>query len=500
MRPTNTAQHLNWPVGFAKILAILMAISGVGYLSAVAPAASLAAVSATGVLALLGLGRRLHVLAFAALLGLLTGYAFLGKGFAYLGLPPLYVGEVILALLVLSFLVVPRSGIAGSHALLLAFMSWGLLCTIPYLTTYGLMALRDAVVWGYALFGLLVSLTLTAGHVRAVVRWFSHLLPWLLCWIPFSTMLYLFFGEALPRVPSTNVPIVVIKGGDIGVHSAALAVFVAGGLWAAASPHSRLPESVVWALWLGSFLIVASQNRGGFVAAFASVVVAFLLRPSPRWVRLTVYAIVFALALLVINPTIDVGRVRPISPRQVVANVTSIPTSEEEDPLQGTKEWRLEWWKKIVSYTFHGPYFLTGKGFGVNLANDDGFQVAADESLRSPHNGHMTILARMGVPGFLLWIGLQGAVGWGLVRGAMHARRRGFHLWSAVLVWLFAYWLAMLVNMSFDVYLEGPQGGIWFWTIVGLSIAAIRLEREATSDLDLSPQPQPVRHAHPAHP
>jgi hypothetical protein len=38
-----------------------------------------------------------------------------------------------------------------------------------------------------------------------------------------------------------------------------------------------------------------------------------------------------------------------------------------------------------------------------------------------------------------------------------------------------AYWLASFINMSFDVYIEGPQGGIWFWSIVGFGIAAMRV-------------------------
>ena len=39
---------------------------------------------------------------------------------------------------------------------------------------------------------------------------------------------------------------------------------------------------------------------------------------------------------------------------------------------------------------------------------------------------------------------------------------------------LFAYWLAALINMSFDVYLEGPQGGIPFWSVIGLGMVAMR--------------------------
>jgi hypothetical protein len=48
---------------------------------------------------------------------------------------------------------------------------------------------------------------------------------------------------------------------------------------------------------------------------------------------------------------------------------------------------------------------------------------------------------------------------------------------------LFAYWVAMLVDTSFDPYLEGPQGGIWFWVIFGLGLVVMRLtpEGRATS-------------------
>ena len=27
------------------------------------------------------------------------------------------------------------------------------------------------------------------------------------------------------------------------------------------------------------------------------------------------------------------------------------------------------------------------------------------------------------------------------------------------------------MNASFDVYLQGPMGGIWYWSIIGLGIA-----------------------------
>ncbi|MCL5742547.1 MAG: hypothetical protein M1541_01275, partial [Acidobacteria bacterium] len=119
------------------------------------------------------------------------------------------------------------------------------------------------------------------------------------------------------------------------------------------------------------------------------------------------------------------------------------------------------------------PNFWSGKGFGVNLADDDGFQVVADHALRSPHSGHLTVLARAGVPGLALWLLLQGSLCLGLLRSYFRVRREGNREWAAVVAWIVAYWTAFTVNGAFDVYLEGPQGGIWFWVVFGMGIAVL---------------------------
>ncbi|NOZ95647.1 MAG: hypothetical protein GXP47_13060 [Acidobacteria bacterium] len=37
-------------------------------------------------------------------------------------------------------------------------------------------------------------------------------------------------------------------------------------------------------------------------------------------------------------------------------------------------------------------------------------------------------------------------------------------------IWLAAYLTAMLVNASFDVYIENPMGGVWLWALVGAAL------------------------------
>src|SRR5205823_3428657 len=122
-------------------------------------------------------------------------------------------------------------------------------------------------------------------------------------------------------------------------------------------------------------------------------------------------------------------------------------------------------------------YFWTGKGFGVNLATDDGFQVSQDESLRSPHNIHMNVLARMGVPGLFFWGFMHLTWLYGIVDAYLRSRRRGHQNWCGLFLFLFAYYLAFMINGSFDVFIEGPMGGVWFWTIYGTGVGALWVYR-----------------------
>ena len=172
---------------------------------------------------------------------------------------------------------------------------------------------------------------------------------------------------------------------------------------------------------------------------------------------------------------------RPVSVRQYVENVSTIFADGDDE----TREWRLNWWSDIANYTVHGPYFWTGKGFGPNLADTDGYQTSGpDEApLRSPHNAHMTILARGGVPELALWILALGAWLGAMMRQLVEARRLRDGWWASVFAFLVVYWTAILVSSSFAVILEGPVMGIWFWTIHGIGMASLILHRHRVAML-----------------
>jgi hypothetical protein len=406
----------------------------------------------------------------------LLGYALLGRGFAYLGVPPLYVGEISLL-----FGLVALAASSGATAVLrlplvrvlLLFMAWGALCTVPYVGQYGIDALRDAVLWGYGVFAVVVA--------GVLVHRPDRLLGLLLRYRRFVVAVAAFgwlalalkgYAGVLPRVPGSNIPIVQAKSADVLVHASAALAFVVLGMRRA---HP------VWVVLLALPLVMG--NRAGMLAGVVTIALAMLLAPRKGRSGVLVYAACCALiAVALLNPTVTVGQ-KTVSADLVLTKVESIFSEGDVSRYNNTREWRLEWWGAIVDYTVNGPYFWAGKGYGINLSTDDGFKSGAGEDLRSPHNGHMTVLARSGVPGFALWLVLH--LGWlGAMAGHyVRARREQDDEWAAAFAFLLVYWLAIMLIATFEVTLESPMGGIWMWTVFGVGLGAMHIHRWAPESL-----------------
>ena len=424
-----------------------------------------------------------------ALCLLLLGYALLGRGWAYIGIPPLFLGEATLLAGMVVLLAVPglRRVFGNGHALgLIAFMVWGAFCTIPYVPKYGADALRDAVIWGYATFALLVFVFLThdASWLPTLIRYYQRFACLFLIAMPPIWALTQLAPEVIPFVPGTRIPLIHAKAGDVQVHLAGILVLWVAG-WGRASGWWLL-LLVINVLTIGVF------NRGGMLSFLCVLLICLALRPQTRllWRLALIVTLVIALMAATDMRVSVPGKSREVSFSQILANFESIGGSSSRSNLDGTKEWRLLWWGDIVDYTVWGPHFWTGKGFGINLADDDGFQVRGDEGrLRSPHNGHLTVLARSGVPGLALWILVQASWASSILLHYFRARRASKGRWAGLFLLLLGYWVAFMANASFDVFIEGPMGGIWFWTIYGIGLAAmwcVRYRPDVMSEIPAS--------------
>lgn len=420
------------------------------------------------------------------------GYALAGRGFAYLGVPPIFIGEVVMALglgVALWEGSLTRAFSSGTLKVLAGLMAWVAFRTVGYLGTYGIDALRDAMLVGYGLYAVAIVAVLTARPERLLslvlgYRAFVVVIP-VVGWAIY--LLVRQMPDLLPTWPwSLNTHIIEVKPGDLQVHLAAVTAFLVLGF--------RKAKPMLLVMLIFSLAIGMIGNRGGMVGFALAMTALTIMKPkTARFGKMGVTALVLvALALLVDTTGIETSEgSRTISVEQIWENVASIFGHSRSNALNTTTEWRMQWWTGIIDYTINGPYFWEGKGFGINLATADGFRVDEEESLRSPHNVHLTLLARGGVPAFVLWLSLVGAWYLAVMRAWWAARQARQARWMGLLAVCVAYCTAALVNASFDVHLEGPMGGIPFWTFFGVGLAAARIYPHRPDLLDALPEGPP---------
>ena len=416
---------------------------------------------------------------FVSLLAIvLLGYALFGRGFAYVGFPPLFIGEITLGVGLVAFATARRwRTVLANPRLwpLLGLCGWGLCRTLPFVSADPINAIRDGVVWGYAAFAVILAAVIVdqPTALGRLVTLYQRFFRTFLIGIPIAFAVYHYAEKAIPKWPwAPTVGIVQVKEGDVLIHLGGCLAFAVAGLNGATAATAAGAWVSLMAVDAGAMGVI---DRAGMVAFGAVVALCVAFRPRGRAVPqaaitgLTVIVLLWATDAHIPVPG---GKGRDISVDQVFANLTSTVGDSGNDGLDSNKEWRLNWWKEIRRYTFHGQYFWKGKGFGINLADDDGFQVLADHSLRNPHSVHMTMLARGGVPMLALWVAVQLTFAGTMLTEMSRSRRAAQPMWEGLFFFLGTYWLAFLINGSFDVFIEGPMGGIWFWSVYGVGIGA----------------------------
>jgi hypothetical protein len=413
--------------------------------------------------------------------GGLLGYAFLGKGFAYLGFPPIFIGEIAF---LAGLVILLRTGclIAAlttlPSLLLVAVMAWVVLRTLPFVDVYGFDALRDSVVIMYGGFAFIVIALLLedARRINTIVRYYGAFVNIYIPAIPFLFAFNHRFADSIPNMPGTTVRLIWIAPSEVAVHLAGAAVFVLVGFRKA---------TLLWIVLLAAAMaMVSALSRGGMLAFVVPVTFAVLTLGKIRELAaILLTGLVILAAAYTLEPTFTDYREarsseeRSISVRQFIDNVASIGGRAGEQ-TEGTKEWRLDWWNIILKDTLYGPNFWTGRGFGLNLADADGFRAEHGvPPLRHPHNVHMTLLAHAGVPGVALWILFLASWLAMLMNALLTARRRGQAEWAGLFLFIGCYVMSMIINATFDVALEGPMQGTWFWCLIGFGIGSMMVYR-----------------------
>jgi hypothetical protein len=421
----------------------------------------------------------------------LAGYALFDKGFAYvIRIPgtPIFAGEIVMLLVVAMACVatpylhrgLERSTVAK---LLLAFAAWGVVRTVPYFGQYHFDAVRDAALWYYSLLAIAVCALVLADPdlVPRWAGWYRRLIPWILALGPVSLLLGR-VPSRWPIVPGSAISFWDHKQGNIAVQVSIALAF----LWLVPGT-SRRSRALLTGFATVLLLMVATQNRGGFVAALVGLAVLWLLAARRGRGRLVLAMLATVVLLFAVgwgmNIHVKGAQNREVSVGQLVQNVQSLTGqgSDANGNLSSNVEFRDQLWSGVLKKVKTEKKVLTGLGDGTNIAAALGFQGQQVDQLRSPHNSHLDVFARLGLIGAALWVAIWGAWFSIALRARSRLRMRGYALEAGLVGVSIVGVTATLVNAYFDPTIESPQVALWLWTLVGLTMGLAAISRRTTS-------------------
>jgi hypothetical protein len=402
----------------------------------------------------------------------LAGITIIGKGPTYIGVPPVFLGEVVMATGLL--FIAPWCSLgeafqgrnAGLTLLIVAWLILGAVLTAFGVPEWGLDALRDAAIWYYALF-FFIGLGLSCRDRIADRFWRILCVFWIFAMLWGAADLA--SGKTLslsgPIIPWRGVPFLFNARDESGQNLALGAFIVIGTSYLLRKPLLRaflVPSSLV-----ALALLAASEGRAvklGCAGALAVLLVFSFVKPriglASRIRLLMIGAVPAVILALMLIPN--------LASKMQLDRFTGTRDSD------GTAEWRLIWWQRLEHEVLtRDPLFGLGFGESLHVYHPALAKFSDPWMLRAPHNFNMTVFTRMGIVGCAIWAGiLFGSIGvlamrvWrnGVDSGTYSpGRREELLFWLAMIVYTF-------VNSSFGVLMEGPVLGIWFWLAMGFAL------------------------------
>ena len=384
-------------------------------------------------------------------------YVFLNKGVAYTYFAEalLIIGIVILILSRKQFVLFVDKRVK----ILFFLLSINFIYILFGIIRYPIFdVVRDSFIFNYAWF--IFILFLFKEKMDFIWRGLYFIYQWfpIVALINFILQYYVPFFESI--APFGGIPILLYKNGDMGVH-----LFISLILYLLDTEKYTKSWGIFFlVITTLNFLILSSYSRSGmlsFILSLSLFIVfnkeAALKDRTKKILKFIPWVLLIVLPIYVNLKVEENFQGRAVGIEQIVNNFGSILGASTDATSENNVVWRLVWWAKIINYSFTPSNMFIGKGLGINLAISDDI-ITTDDSLRSPHNFHLNIMARYGVIVFIVWIYWLVLVFKPLFKRKLTGKA------LAITCILFAF----ILNASFDVFLEGPMGAFPFWTWVGL--------------------------------
>ena len=361
--------------------------------------------------------------------------------------------------------------VSGGLARVPGFLLWllfvtSIVYTVAAFGTWGILAVRDFAIFGYGcVFALTYIVLDTRAKAAAAMRWFAYspiVLALMLIGDTVTGAHVIFPPEY--RLVGAHVWAQSYGGGDIGgIISFSVIALLA---YAAVTPERRPLHILAAATCF--YAVMTTQTRSAIIGlVLASLYSLFGMRTTQRlsFVALGVAAILGFLFVPVLMP--ESGLAHAIS---MFAEAARSGLALHAD---ANVYFRLLRWDKVFELWRDHPLF--GVGFGQPIVPKA--LISSDESgefnAGLPHNTYLTILARLGLFGFILIMGAW-IVSIVLATKAIHRRTFGADAFAAG-----AALVAMMGFASFVLFLERPMHNAALWIVAAI---ACRLAAPDPSD------------------
>jgi hypothetical protein len=405
---------------------------------------------------------------------LLAGYLTLGRSFAYLGLPPLFIGEIVLG----AFLALkPRVALGSWASSLMQTSPLNALGLGMFVfVAYGFWQVGRGILSGYPTIDALKSFTFNYYTLYMFMGIWIGLrdpdyLPKLVRVIAWLNGIYgVIFLVALRRV---DVYLPGFGAQDVLLFSppAGQVVVILGLLC-----FERDLRAVWFVLVLNIVITLVWQVRSEWAGLAVGILAWGLLTGRLGRVLGMGMAGLAVLGLLALADIRLPGRNGEVSLAETLGRVLAPIDLELAKKLTpnakhhaGTAEWRELWWGGIWRSVHSSPRLEAfGHGYGFplsSLAPVKGYK----ESTRTPHSVFYYAL------GYTGWVGV---VAFGLLQlTILRLLWRSYRLTgqAAGLAW----WVMAMVRYSFEEGLESPMKAIPFYLMIGICMApAVQAEGE----------------------
>jgi O-antigen ligase len=423
----------------------------------------------------LGFGGSLIVLYLAVTR---IGHLSVAKVGITIGPVPLFLTEMFLIALTVT-VAITRSGslivwlVSGGLARIPGLMLWvlfltSIVYTISAFDTWGILAVRDLAIFSYGIvFALAYFVLDTRAKAAAAMRWFcySGVVLSVALILDTESGAQILFDTATRYVTDSRLMALSFGSGDVG----GIIAFSLMGILAYAATYTERRMMHLGMAAVSFFGMALTQTRSavlGMALSFAYGVIGMRTTQRLAFAALIVGAGIVLIAVPVLMP--ETGLARSIS--SFFAAVEGGAGLAKDDNFY----FRLLRWDAVFQLWQDNPLF--GVGFGqplipaslINEVEEGSFNVGL------PHNTYLTILARLGLFGFVLMIGAW-FLSIAIATKAIRRPRFGGDAFAAGMALV-----TMIGFATFTLFFERPMHAATVWIVAAI---ACRLA---------TPDPKPV--------